>query len=157
MIGWKQDIEPRYGEAPEYDVEVIGLVIAQDFPDPNLLEQALIRGSQQYPDAIWVMRGKPNKAHIGRYAEEALAALGIEVLYAETIRKVWGTNADTWRDMEMLTCCTQVVIFHDGKSPTTGAFLKRKEQYPMLYSHVHPVVRGKPKPRKRKGRKPAGV
>lgn len=157
MIGWRQDIEPAYGAYPEPDVEVIALVVAQDFPDPTALERAVRAGIVQYPGAIWLMRGKPNKRHVGRYAVQVLEEAGIEVIYAETNRPYWGTAADGWRDAELVRTASQVVVFHDGTSPTTGAFVKRKEELPSLYEHLHLVVRGKPKPKKRTGRKPVGV
>lgn len=148
MTGYAQPIEPAYGPQPEPGV-VIGIAASRNFPAADI-EQIIRRGIAARPEAVWVVRGKPNAQDLGlQTVVRVLSEAGIEPLHA---LPAW-SGASIWRDGEMANLCTEVVVFRDLGSPSLDWWAERAERWP---EKIHVVNRGKKKKPtiKRKGRNP---
>lgn len=179
MRGFAQDIEPAYGTPAPFERQVVAVVCASDFPEPGLITDTLRKGQAHDPHTIWVVRDKD------KLAVAALEELGLEYLrlslnpYWKT--EVWreveggkdsfepGEEDDeleveeelertvdvrrAWREQEMIACSSMIVVFSKPDSAT----LKPFHEAAKIQSRVKLIVRGKPKARTRKGRKPGGA
>ena len=133
--------------------EVIGIVVAKSFPEPQTIIDNVKRGVAAYPDAVWVVRGKPKSDDASRHVVSALADEGQQAVFAEG-NPFWLSNGRAAvRDEEMMNLCTQVLVFHEPNSPTTSDFIKlaftedRKRR-------IHVIERGKKKRKRPARRKP---
>src|SRR5690348_2842724 len=65
---------------------VIGIVVAQKFPDPVVIREKIEEGiARVSPDTVWVMRDSERKGHAANYAWAAFRAHGIEPFLAPLI------------------------------------------------------------------------
>lgn len=158
---------------------VIGIVIAQNFPDLDLIREKLIEGIGRVgPDTVWVMREAPRAKHAAQVAWDTFGEFGIEPILAplvpywkysrsgyvpqigksgrcvylkrETIAR---DDRATMRDAELRNTCERIIVFHDKSSGVTAAWKNLESARAKIYV----VERGKKKATPRKGRKPAGV
>ncbi len=168
MRGYAQDIQPAHGEPVPFTSQVVGVVCASSFPEPELIIETLRKGQAHDPRTIWVVRDKD------RMAVAALEELGVEYLplsllpHFKVELPVQGPlpqgkrtlaplqlcdERRSWREQELIRCCSMVVVFSAPESGSLRPFIDAAE----LQKHVKVIVRGKTKARKRQGRKPVGV
>jgi hypothetical protein len=161
---------------------VIGIVIAQAFPDAGLIREKITEGIQRaHPDTVWVMRDAQRDKHAAKVAWETFEQFGIEPILAPLVprwkyrngvgyenktrephRKTLGwTYHDArahWRDIEMRSTCERIIVFHDAKSGITSEWVDYSDNGDSgCIAKVYVVERGKKKVTRRKGRKPVGV
>jgi len=171
-----QDIEPGYGPRLPFERQVVGVVCASSFPEPGLITETLRKGQAHDPHTIWVVRDKD------RVAVAALEELGVEYLpvglnpYWKVERPLQGPvpqgkrslgtyvfhdGRATVRNCELIACSSMVVVFATPEPGSLSLFFDHAEleaKYPPgVARKVKLIVRGKPKARTRKGRKPVGV
>lgn len=169
MRGFAQDIEVAYESAPlPFERQVVAVVCASSFPEPALITDALRKGQAHDPHTVWVVRDKD------RLAVAALEELGVEYLpvglnpYWKVERPLHGPvpqgkrslgshvfydGRATVRNCELIACASMVVVFATPEPGSLSLFFDAAERD----SKIKLIVRGKPKARTRKGRKPVGV
>jgi len=150
--GWVQQLEGCEWEPPR---GVIGIVVAKNFPDPELIREKIEEGiARVAPDTVWVMRNPRKKNDAMTVAWDVLEEHGIEPLLADSNTKYWGAGS-SWRDNELMNTCERVIVFHDTSSPTvTEVFVSKQHTVAKIFK----IERGKAKPKPRKkGRKPTGA
>lgn len=177
MSGWRTIFD---AERPQ---GVIGIVVAQKFPEPDLIRAKLIEGiSRVHPDTVWVMRDAARKGHAATVAWETFAEYGIEPFLTPLVpawqakaadgyvphlgptgRVVWWERLKypaqydhraSWRDAELRSTCERIILFHDASSGITQEWKDCEHSIAKIYV----VERGKKKRAPRKtGRKPVGV
>lgn len=183
--GWHTELDaPKVRAALEKPAQkpqgVIGIVVAQKFPEPELIRMKLIEGiSRVHPDTVWVMRDQARKSHAATVAWETFAEYGIEpflselvpawkrseqrwtqhigptgrVVYLTPLPPVSYDHRAAWRDAEMKTTCERIIVFHDASSGITAEWKDHEHSIAKIYV----VERGKKKRAARKGRKPVGA
>lgn len=168
MRGFATDIEPAYSAPVPFTSQVVGVVAASDFPEPELIIETLRKGQAHDPQTIWVVRDKD------RLAQAALEELGVEYLtlglhpawkkelavqgpLEQRKRSLPGVQLyderRSWREQEMIHGCSMVVVFAKEEPGSLKPYFDAAE----ILSKVKLIVRGKKKARKRQGRKPVGV
>ncbi len=127
----------------------IGIVVAKNFPDEELLRSKLREGIAKKGNTVtWVMRERDSEGHAARWAWDEFRNHSIEPVEAVT-GKFWGPGTrGAWRDREMLNLCERVIVFHDIGSGVTNSFVT--DQYHV--ARVFVIERGEAKKRQRKGR-----
>lgn len=176
MRGYAQDIEPAHGAPVPFERQVVAVVCASSFPEPALIADTLRKGQAHDPHTIWVVRDKD------RLAVAALEELGVEYLpvglnpHWKVERPVHGPlpqgkrslpthvfhdGRATVRNCELIACSSMVVVFASPEPGSLSLFFDHaalEAKYPAGAARkVKLIVRGKPKARTRKGRKPVGV
>lgn len=177
-MGWHNRIGEF--EAPK---GVIGIVVAQKFPEPELIRLKLIEGiSRVHPDTVWVMRDAERKGHAANVAWDTFREYEIEPFLAPLVpdwqrkakdgyvahvgptgRIVWWERLKhvpaydhraSWRDAEMRSTCERIILFHDASSNVTAEWKDCEHSIAKIYT----VERGKKKraPAKR-GKAPVGA
>lgn len=176
MRGFAQDITPAYGEPVPFEHQVVAVVCASDFPEPALITDTLRKGQAHDPHTLWVVRDKD------KLAVAALEELGVE--YLPVPLSPWGKVElplhgplkerqrtrptevlcdvrRTYRETELIGCSSMVVVFAKpdpgSLSPLFDHAALEAKYPPGVPRKVRLIVRGKPKVRKRQGRKPVGV
>ena len=127
MRGLAQDISPAYGEALDFAVPVIGVVAAQGFSE-KLIKKTLTEGLSQTPaETVWVTR-QANRGgdllvnQILSRSSPSLVVLDTNSYWNYSYdkegkqRKVYG--ATHWRDYELASCCSKLIVFHKPGSRT---------------------------------------
>jgi hypothetical protein len=178
--GWRYQIDGEF----EYPKGVIGIVVAQKFPEPKLIREKLEEGiARVSPETVWVMRDAERKGHAANFAWQTFKANGIEpflaplspgmksegvhIAYDVETRKpsitigAYDLRAAS-RDIEMRMTCERIVVFHDKSSNVTAEWIdycEDRKEHPGDGSHciakVYVVERGKVKTKKyRKGKAP---
>jgi hypothetical protein len=172
--GWAQSVTlPGHEESYTYEPPrgVIGIVVAQKFPDPQVIRVTLEDGiSRVSPDTVWVMRDAPRKGHASEFAWQTFKSHGIEPFLAP-LTPAWKSKGldiafdietkkpsitigaydmrAQWRDIEIRALCERVIVFHDKSSNVTAEWLDYRDKGAKIYV----VERGKVKVKKyRKGR-----
>lgn len=159
MNGWCNQIDR--GQPLERPKGVIGIVVAQAFPEPELIREKLVEGiSRVQPGTVWVMRDAPRAKHAAQVAWDTFKEFEIEAIQAPLV-PAWKLpgGADlraSQRDIEMRYTCERIIVFHDKSSGVTSEWVKYRDNG-MSYAKIFVVERGKKKAAKRKGRKPTGV
>ena len=88
MSGWAQRVGGEY-VAPK---GVIGIVVAQKFPDPEAIRKTLLDGIERVaPDTVWVMRDAPRANHASTFAWRTFESAGIEPFLAP-LTPAWDTT-----------------------------------------------------------------
>ena len=170
--GWHRVVSGEY-VAPS---GVIGIVVAQKFPDPKTIRLRIEEGIERVsPDTVWVMRDSERKGHAANYAWATFRAHGIEPFLAplvpawkgdglpllgplaEGVRKHdriydYDLRAD-WRDIEIRATCERVVVFHDKSSNVTDKWLTYRDNG-MSAAKIFVVERGKVKAKRYKTGRP---
>jgi hypothetical protein len=156
VSGWAQQIGGEY-VAPK---GVIGIVVAQKFPDPEAIRKTLLDGIERVaPDTVWVMRDAPRANHASTFAWRTFEGAGIEPFLAP-LTPAWqkkGTEHDYdlrahWRDVEMRATCERIIVFHDKSSNITAEWLDYRDNGQSI-AKIYVVERGKVKVKKyKKGR-----
>jgi len=123
--GLAQDISPSYGEYEDFTVPVIGVVAAQGFSE-KLIKKTLTEGLKQAPaETIWVTRQANRGGDL--LVNQILSRSSPVVLDTNPYwnysydkegkqRKVYG--ATHWRDYELASCCSKLIVFHKPGSRT---------------------------------------
>lgn len=168
MRGFAQDISPGYGDPVPFTRQVVAVVAASDFPEPALITDTLRKGQAHDPHTLWVVRDKD------KLAVAALEELGVE--YLPVPLAPWGKVElplhgplkerqrtrptevlcdvrRAWRETELIGCSSMVVVFAKPDPGSLALFFEAAERDPKIKL----IVRGKPKVRQRRGRKPVGV
>lgn len=171
MSGWAQQIE-----LPDHPVEyvapkgVVGIVVAQKFPDPEAIRKTLLDGIERVaPDTVWVMRDAPRANHASTFAWRTFESAGIEPFLAP-LTPAWKSRGVTmpseegetqigvydlrahWRDVEMRATCERIIVFHDKSSNITAEWLGYRDNGQST-AKIYVVERGKVKVKKyKKGR-----
>lgn len=177
MTGWHNQVGETFVEPKG----CIGLVIAQKFPEPDLIRTRIIEGvSRVHPDTVWVMRDTERKGHAACIAYETFREMDIEPALAPLVPYwqskglvVQGPLAEEersrehlysydfrarMRDAEIRQTCERVIVFHDSSSGVTADWIEYKDGgTDVCAAKVYVVERGKKKKPARKGRKPQGV
>ena len=139
---------------------VIGIICAGDLAvHRDEIKAAISRGLVERPDAVWVCIEPKSD----RITHDVMISLDIEPVVLPMV-DVWRLRGDvphtydfrrTWRDLEMLHLCDELVIFHKrtGNSPwrdraKTGLYDRK-----LFIVEVGP----QPKAKGRKSRKPIGA
>jgi hypothetical protein len=180
MSGWRTQIAGDY-EPPK---GVIGIVVAQKFPDPEVIRKTLEDGfARVAPDTVWVMREAERKGHAVNFAWQTFKAHGITPLLAPLV-PAWKSNGIAneydietrkpsgylgaydkraeWRDIEIRDTCERVIVFHDKSSNITADWIdccEDRKEHPgdgsNCHAKIYVVERGKVKVKRyKKGRKP---
>lgn len=138
-------------EGVERPGRVVGIIVASDFPDEEIVRSVLTKGAEREPEStVFVVRGKPTSKDAARWAVDALRAAGRDPILAESNRAYWGNHAGNWRDAELANTVDMLLVFHDKKSATSGKFVG--------HDHAHVIERGAPRKKyQRRGRKPIGA
>lgn len=175
MSGWRTQIETEAHSGIWTPPKgVVGIVVAQKFPDPQAIRTTLEEGIERVAkDTVWVLREAPRTNHAVTFAwqtlknhdiEPFLAPLvpawkskGLDIAYDVETRKpsvtigAYDLRAQ-WRDIEMRATCERIIVFHDKSSNVTAEWLEHRDRGA---SKIYVVQRGKVKAKKyRKGRKP---
>lgn len=162
MTGWRTQVagvlEPAKG--------VIGIVVAQKFPEPMLIREKIEEGIERVsPDTVWVMRDAERKGHAANFAWATFKAHGIVPFLAPLVPawKSKGVERDgeivgaydlraSWRDTEIRSTCERVIVFHDKSSNITAEWVDYcadRKEHPGDGSHclakIYVVERGKAK------------
>ncbi len=150
MRGYAQDIAPANGPAAPFEGQVVGVVCASSFPDPDLIRTAIQRGQAHDEDTTWVVRRQD------KVAEAALAELDLEAV-SLALNPYWKMPEHDvrriMREQEMMACCSMVVVFTTPETSTLKPFTDK-----VGLRNVRVIERGKKKSAKsRKGRKPASA
>lgn len=158
MSGWAQQIE-----LPDHPVEyvapkgVVGIVVAQKFPDPKAIRKTLLDGIERVaPDTVWVMRDAPRANHASTFAWRTFESEGIEPFLAP-LTPAWKAKdaydlRAHWRDVEMRATCERIIVFHDKSSNITAEWLDYRDNGQSI-AKIYVVERGKVKVKKyKKGR-----
>lgn len=155
MSGWCQRLDCAPWEHPK---GVVGIVVAQNFPDLGLIRAKLEEGIERVaPETVWVMREAPHKDHAVVAAWDTLRAHDIEPFLVPLV-PAWRL-ADAydlrtkWRDAELRSTCERIIVFHDVSSGVTAAWAKVEHSVAKMFV----IERGKKKRAPYKGRKPIGV
>ena len=178
MSGWRTQVGGEY-EAPK---GVIGIVVAQKFPDPELIRVKLEEGIERVaPDTVWVMREAERKGHAVNFAWQTFKSHGIVPFLAPLVpawqrkRKVeyvqhfggsgrvallervvtdpYDRRAE-WRDAEMRATCERIIVFHDKSSNISGEWIEYKDNH-LSTAKIYVVERGKVKTKRyKKGKAP---
>lgn len=154
MSGWCNQIDR--GQPYERPKGVIGIVVAQAFPEPGLIREKLVEGiSRVHPETVWVMRDAPRAKHAGQVAWDTFKEFGVEPIQAPLV-PAWKltTGQDlraTQRDIELRYTCERIIVFHDKSSGVTSEWVKYRDNG-MSYAKIFVVERGKKKTVRRKGR-----
>lgn len=121
MRGWATDIIPGYGTPEKFSRPVVGLVV-----HPKTNPATVAAKVEAAPDtSMFVLRGKPTKG------DPVLPLLPqMDYVVAEK-HKQWGKWAEDWRNTEMLTGCTRVIVFHTPGTYTDW-FAQRADLWPNL-------------------------
>lgn len=168
MRGFAQDISPGHGDPVPFTSQVVGVVCASSFPEPELITDTLRKGQAHDPHTVWVVRDKD------RLAVASLEAIGVECLpvplnpWWKVERPVQGPvpqgkrslaphvfydGRATVRNCDLIGCSSMVVVFASPEPGSLSMFFDAAERDPKIKL----IVRGKPKVRKRQGRKPVGA
>lgn len=168
MRGLAQDFTPGYGDPVPFTRQVVAVVCASSFPEPALIAETLRKGQAHDPHTLWVVRDKD------RLAVAALEELGVEYLpiplhpYWKVVQPVYGPlekgkrtlpahtlhdGRATVRNCELIACSSMVVVFASPEPGSLSLFFDAAERDPKIKL----IVRGKPKVRERRGRKPVGA
>lgn len=142
--GWHSQIGDEF-VAPK---GVIGIVVAQAFPDEAVIREKIIEGIQRaHPDTVWVMREQPREKHAAKIAWDTFEQFGVEPILAPLVphwnypvgaeyrhvgrekhrqRLVYKTHdvRATHRDIELRATCERIVVFHDAKSGVTSEWIE---------------------------------
>lgn len=152
MTGWRTKLGEH--EAPK---GVIGIIVAQKFPEPDLIRTKLIEGiSRVHPDTVWVVRNAPKSNDAVTFAWDTFKEFEIEPILAGLVPYWKGPDKDRraeWRDAEIRATCERIIVFHDKSSNITAEWKNCDHSIAKIYV----VERGKKKAAPRKGRKPVGV
>lgn len=117
MSGWAQQIE-----LPDHPVEyvapkgVVGIVVAQKFPDPEAIRKTLLDGIERVaPDTVWVMRDAQRANHASTFAWRTFESAGIEPFLAP-LTPAWDTRfkdrrVDVMRDVHDDNCEQKHLVF----------------------------------------------
>ena len=108
MRGWATDIHPGYGKPETFTAPVVGLVCSTK--TPASVVAAKIEAAP--PDTLWVLRGKPKKG------DPVLPVLPLMNYVVAEKDKQWGNWSESWRNTEILTGCSRVIVFHTPGSIT---------------------------------------
>lgn len=159
---------------------VIGIVVAQKFPDPKIIRVKLEEGIERVsPDTVWVMRDAERKGHAANFAWQTFKAHGIVPFLAPLV-PAWKSDGlpifgplgegvkkhdrlydydlrAAHRDFELRATCERVVVFHDKSSNITAEWIdycEDRKEFPGDGSHctakIYVVERGKVKVKKYK-------
>ena len=148
----------RVAAAPPSN-KVVGVVCSGNVAaHRDQVKSALKRGKAQRPDAVWVCF----EAKSDRMTRDVMLSLGMEPVVLP-LNDEWRSKHEEhgydlrriWRDMELLHCCDEVIVFHkrEGNSPW------RERAASGLYDGLFVVELGpeKTRPKVRKTRKPVGA
>lgn len=158
MIGWATQISGEF-IAPK---GVIGIVVAQKFPEPDLIREKLLEGiSRVSPDTVWIMRDQERKSHAATVAWDVFRECGIEPFLAP-LNPAWKSEGydlrAKWRDGDMRMSCERIIVFHDKSSGITADWADYGPSGGSeCIAKIFVVERGKKKVVARKGRKPQGA
>lgn len=161
MRGFAQDFEPAYSAPAPFDSQVVGVVCASEFPEPDLILETLRKGQAHDPGTVWVVRDKD------RLAVAALEQLQVEYV-ALSLNPFWKVELPvqgplergkrrlmprllcdvraTVRASELIRCCSLVVVFAKPEPGALQPFVDAAEINP----RVKVIVKGKPRSRARR-------
>lgn len=164
--GWHTRIDGEF-EQPK---GVIGIIVAQKFPDPEIIRIKLEEGIERVsPDTVWVMREAERKDHAVNFAWQTFRSHGITPLLAplvpawqrkrkieyrehlnESGRVVFLERVITdpydlraaHRDIEMRATCERIIVFHDKSSNVSGEWIEYRDNN-LSIAKIYVVERGK--------------
>jgi hypothetical protein len=164
--GWRYQIS---GDL-ERPTGVIGVVVAQKFPEPTLIREKLEEGiARVHPATVWVLRDAERKNHAVNYAWQTFKSHGIEPFLAPLAPGMKSKGISVYneqtgedeiigaydlraasRDIEMRMTCERIIVFHDKSSNITAEWLdycEDRKEHPGDGSHciakIYVVERGK--------------
>lgn len=157
MSGWSQQIAGEH--VPP--TGVVGIIVAQKFPDPELIRVTLEDGfARVAPDTVWVLREAERKGHAVNYAWQTFKSNGITPLLAP-LNPAWQAKDEehgydlraNYRDIEIRATCERIIVFHDKSSNVTADWIDYRDNG-LSQAKIYVVERGKVKVKKyKKGRK----
>lgn len=158
MKGWCSGLDGFPYEPPK---GVVGIVVAQNFPAPELIREKLEEGiARVAPETVWVMREAPKSNHAVTVAWDVLHEHGVEPIQSPLVpffvakRDEHGYDLRRkWRDAELMSTCERIIVFHDASSNITAEWKKIEHSVAKIFV----IERGKKRIAARKGRKPVGV
>lgn len=156
-MSWKNGLHGFDYQPPN---GVIGVIVAQKFPEPDLIREKLEEGlARVAPETVWVLREAPKANHAVSVAWDTLRANGIEPFLAPLL-PFFARKGDggydlrrSWRDAELRTTCERIIVFHDVSSNVTAEWTTARGP-----AKIFVIERGKKKRAVRKpARRPVGV
>lgn len=157
-LGWRVQYDGEW-ERPS---GVIGVIVAQKFPEPELIREKLEEGlARVAPGTVWVLREAAKSNHAVTVAWDTLRDHGVEPFLAPLLpyftrrdgREAVYDHRRAWRDAELRLTCERIIVFHDSSSNVTAGWSESRGP-----AKIFVIERGKKKKRApARGRKPVGA
>lgn len=172
MNGWHTQVGGEFVQPKG----VIGIVVAQKFPDPELIRVKLEEGIERVaPGTVWVMREAERKGHAANFAWQTFKSHGIVPFLAPLVPAWKSKGVDLafdvetkkpsltvgaydlrahMRDIEMRATCERIIVFHDKSSNVSGEWIDYRDNN-LSIAKIYVVERGKVRAKRyKKGQAP---